>query len=774
MRGALENCRNKVEELRDDITEKEKTIEDERKRRKEAEKRLRQHLVDPYGSPEVNSELRNRLPRAGKADPLLDVQEVVESSEHSEADEEQLTTSRASGNKAYSSLSPKGAKRSNKSVRRVLNFQPPPRTPHHSQNGANQGSDTEGSGTEAEDAHHHREARSRQRRGRIKSHHSAAEPSSTFPPPHYRHYAPPGMPAYPVGHYPSPMYAAPFSLTPWSSVSSLGVMPPAYHPVGAGQARAGIPLSRSFPLLNGELAAGGFGASAAGLPGGAAEKTQPSCSADSVGASALNPDSHPSQPLVAASTNNQAPPSSELHSSPAQKPSNPFEQNPAAQKSAVPASELFSQSASSMGSSSYQGLPAALPRESEGRVGDGERFLPSFSHAGVPAFPMPLLHAGGSSPLMDVSARHTSLLQDEVGRLKDSNQQLAEKLAMCTKEVETLKLQILTETPKDGTLDSVAAQKLADLMSEVRAAEKRRREAMEARVAQAEQAKEQVIRDFENTLLRASIEKGSGRRLTMKDLSSASETEESDSEEDEEGEGMKELRADDPHHPAPPPRESGDAGRLASLKDALKEMKERSQRELCIYREELQVVMEQRDQALHQLQAERERTQLQHLHMPTQREQVMMAKISALQREKDRAESSLQQLKEEQVERNLYISLHKALFTDSALNETEKTDPAISKVRKKVAGDGVDDDDNDDNVGKEDESPVTMKEDNQLLEQLRQANQEKSLLQMRCEELEALCKQEKEEKNRLERLNGVLRRKLIAVANSDRQVSQEE
>ena len=51
--------------------------------------------------------------------------------------------------------------------------------------------------------------------------------------------------------------------------------------------------------------------------------------------------------------------------------------------------------------------------------------------------------------------------------------------------------------------------------------------------------------------------------------------------------------------------------------------------------------------------------------------------------------------------------------------------------------------DNDD-----DRVQVKMKEDNQLLEQLRQANMEKSLLQRRCEELEAACKQEKDEKNR--------------------------
>ena len=44
-----------------------------------------------------------------------------------------------------------------------------------------------------------------------------------------------------------------------------------------------------------------------------------------------------------------------------------------------------------------------------------------------------------------------------------------------------------------------------------------------------------------------------------------------------------------------------DAGRVASLKDALKELDRRHGKELQIYQEELQVVLEQRDQALEQV-----------------------------------------------------------------------------------------------------------------------------------------------------------------------------
>lgn len=46
-------------------------VETERSLRIAAENRLQEHLVDPYKSPEVNHELRQRLPRSKKDDPKL-------------------------------------------------------------------------------------------------------------------------------------------------------------------------------------------------------------------------------------------------------------------------------------------------------------------------------------------------------------------------------------------------------------------------------------------------------------------------------------------------------------------------------------------------------------------------------------------------------------------------------------------------------------------------------------------------------------------------------
>ena len=74
---------------------REKAIEVERSRRKEAEERLKQYLVDPYQSPNVNSELRHRLPRANKSDPLLGRKDL-ESSEESGVDEPTVLKSRSS------------------------------------------------------------------------------------------------------------------------------------------------------------------------------------------------------------------------------------------------------------------------------------------------------------------------------------------------------------------------------------------------------------------------------------------------------------------------------------------------------------------------------------------------------------------------------------------------------------------------------------------------------------------------------------------------------
>lgn len=49
---------------------RDKVIEQERQLRQAAEERLQSHLTDLYINPEVNRELRERLPRAGKSDPL--------------------------------------------------------------------------------------------------------------------------------------------------------------------------------------------------------------------------------------------------------------------------------------------------------------------------------------------------------------------------------------------------------------------------------------------------------------------------------------------------------------------------------------------------------------------------------------------------------------------------------------------------------------------------------------------------------------------------------
>ncbi|KAL8562421.1 hypothetical protein ACOMHN_066135 [Nucella lapillus] len=619
MRGALENCKNKVVEMKDDIAEKEKTIEEEVGRRKEAEKRLRQYLVDPYGSPEVNSELRSRLPRAGKTDLVQGATQIIESSDESDG-EEVVVKSRASRNNAES----------------------------------------------------------------------------------------------------------PFSMNPWSSLSSVGVAPPGYGP-REGQTtapRQGIPLSRSYPLLSGEQVAGGE----AGLFGGGLGEMAQSAATEAHGASA-NPPTTPAQsfPAAANAANaaNQSAPAAESQGPRAQKSALPSEHNPAAQKQ-----ELFSQSASSMASSHYA-LPASLPTEA-GVVGERYRAL-------FPPFGGGPLNVNGVGSAGELSPRQSSVLQEEIGRLRKANQELREKLSLCTVEVEGLRLQILTDSPGDGSLDADAAGKLADLMSEIRTAEKRREETMEARIRQAERDREELILDFERSLLRTGADRGrSGRRLAMRDMSSSSESEDSDDEEeDEELEVVKGVKAG---HSAYQTERAADAGRVMSLKDALRELERRQETERQLYQEEMAVVMEQRDQAVQQ------------------------TKLSALHREKDRAESLALRLKEELVDRNLYISLHKALFADSALNDYDKTtrDPGDCKLRKKIA----DDNDDDKNV---DKGPV--KEDNQLLDQLRRANQERSLLKSRCEELEAVCKQEKEEKNRLERLNGVLRRKLIAASSSG---SQEE
>ncbi|XP_071161866.1 mirror-image polydactyly gene 1 protein-like isoform X1 [Mytilus edulis] len=71
VRRAVERARSKITDLQDDVDERDVVVETERTLRIAAENRLQEHLVDPYKSPEVNHELRQRLPRSKKDDPKL-------------------------------------------------------------------------------------------------------------------------------------------------------------------------------------------------------------------------------------------------------------------------------------------------------------------------------------------------------------------------------------------------------------------------------------------------------------------------------------------------------------------------------------------------------------------------------------------------------------------------------------------------------------------------------------------------------------------------------
>ncbi|XP_060068442.1 uncharacterized protein LOC132548593 [Ylistrum balloti] len=80
LRRALETVHTKITRLQDDVDDREKEIVEERKRREAAEERLHAYLVDMYDEDgEVANELRHRLPRANKTDPLkVEPEEKIE------------------------------------------------------------------------------------------------------------------------------------------------------------------------------------------------------------------------------------------------------------------------------------------------------------------------------------------------------------------------------------------------------------------------------------------------------------------------------------------------------------------------------------------------------------------------------------------------------------------------------------------------------------------------------------------------------------------------
>ncbi|WAR20156.1 hypothetical protein MAR_001994, partial [Mya arenaria] len=65
-----EKVKEKIDRLENEVEAREREVESERKLREAAEQQLETCYRDMYGSPTVNEELRERLPRANKSDPF--------------------------------------------------------------------------------------------------------------------------------------------------------------------------------------------------------------------------------------------------------------------------------------------------------------------------------------------------------------------------------------------------------------------------------------------------------------------------------------------------------------------------------------------------------------------------------------------------------------------------------------------------------------------------------------------------------------------------------
>ncbi|BFZ07619.1 hypothetical protein BsWGS_10658 [Bradybaena similaris] len=83
LRASLEEAKSRILTLRDENDDKDYIIEEERKLRQAAEQNLQKHLVDLYNNPEVISELQHRLPRARKIY-TLNHEPVIKMDDHQE------------------------------------------------------------------------------------------------------------------------------------------------------------------------------------------------------------------------------------------------------------------------------------------------------------------------------------------------------------------------------------------------------------------------------------------------------------------------------------------------------------------------------------------------------------------------------------------------------------------------------------------------------------------------------------------------------------------
>ncbi|XP_052769222.1 uncharacterized protein LOC128209289 isoform X2 [Mya arenaria] len=138
-----EKVKEKIDRLENEVEAREREVESERKLREAAEQQLETCYRDMYGSPTVNEELRERLPRANKSDPfkreelsetdLSSIEEQIVATDEEGAETRQSTPKMSQDRHSKTKLKLL-SKYSPKSSRRSLNFKEEhgkSSSPHH-------------------------------------------------------------------------------------------------------------------------------------------------------------------------------------------------------------------------------------------------------------------------------------------------------------------------------------------------------------------------------------------------------------------------------------------------------------------------------------------------------------------------------------------------------------------------------------------------------------------------------------------------------------------
>ncbi|GFS10019.1 mirror-image polydactyly 1-like [Elysia marginata] len=318
---------------------------------------------------------------------------------------------------------------------------------------------------------------------------------------------------------------------------------------------------------------------------------------------------------------------------------------------------------------------------------------------------------------------HISRLLAEIATLKKEKQELSDQLKASEQKCEELRLGI-------GTPEAKNSQDLGALIEEIRAAEKVRDQTVKKVVQTAEEDKERTRKKENNRRKEENLHKVLSDSELSGTEDDGSSTASQSSQVSEVGE-TKEVTG------------SGVNEEVADPRPTLEDLTEMMQRQRQIMAEELQKVIDERNEARRSvIKLENKLAALELRPRSDRKVEELIATLSVVRRERDLAVAKLKSLMSEVAETKLVYSLHKALWREDMHNETSSSEPTSKLTnRDQPAVKNNNNNTFSSNISKHEDV------DAKLMARLAFSDQERQLQSQRIKELEQMVKRQRQKLN---------------------------